>query len=1054
MATESQTDFSGGLNTRTPAHLLAANQLTELQNVDLSHNDLRGEYGTKSGGQTDFYYEAASAWVSGEGFQLAELILDWPYKYSQDNISTIYSVTDVGGKIKFTFSANHGLSDGDVIKVTATTSLPGNIVADTKYYVNDKDDTTFYVESSIGGGNITYSSAGSGTRKVVHVETDTVSYFSGSPNAEIGDGTTIEIDSNVILKLFATTQGIHGANSYVEYNDDLYIARSSFEITATSTDASDVLTTGDHTNKFQVGDGLVNALYLNAGTFIKSINTANSSVTLNQPAIATHVGATYTVNSIISKYVDGVTTASYRAGVNTPIPVIEFDKKSGDYATGRNGSHSDAWYGITDPIPFQYGLAEYDATGVESTMSKLSDSNIGTIGGDKFPNSVTDVDNPQYINISGVDRYSTTNTSKGRFALYRVGGTSAFIKRCDNLFLDNDLTVGTAETGSTGGTDTKLTVTLGSAKDAFQYRVRWYAYNAIALGTSAKYNYYNPSTGYINPFVKTGEVSSVASGDNSKIKFTTTSHNLVNTNVIRFASTANLPQGISATTSYYVAEKTANEFYISTSSGGGLVAYDASGNGAGSGTITWTGYPTSYSFFGETEYKNSSNGDLTFDLDSNNLVHFTDIFVEMKIPGETVEREYICRTITHADIAAASGTGVDYIDFNRADSLVDIQPIQESSTPAKNMVGLIESSNLFFAFKDNRLHVSDYGNPNSWPESGFLDFDQNITGLGTLGSELVVFTEYGMYRVFGTDPSLLKKVQIPTTEGIKDGSRKTITKFQSGIFFAGLNGICFYDGQGVRRITQESLDTFSLPNATASNNHGGYHEDTYYLLGTSGTGYKIDVKGQAILSRTTQTASNLFFRGSDNTLYGDTGQISNPTGTRQAFSATTRKFAGADVNMEKIFYSITLTGESFSGTINFLVDGTQTDTFSVGSAVTDLDRTFYLAAPRAGNGAQVQLSSCTGVVNKISVNYDGSETLAEALYTSVKLKYVGTPTVSVSLDSVANISATTLDAPTGAVGEATLYFGAMSTGLVPHLIETNNEASGRVLEFAYAATGV
>ena len=426
----------------------------------------------------------------------------------------------------------------------------------------------------------------------------------------------------------------------------------------------------------------------------------------------------------------------------------------------------------------------------------------------------------------------------------------------------------------------------------------------------------------------------------------------------------------------------------------------------------------------------------------------------MKIPDETVEREYICRAITHANVDAASSTSVDYIDFNRADALVDIQPIEEATTPTKNINGLIESSNLFFGFKDNRLHVSDYGNPNSWPESGFLDFDQDITGLGTLGSELVVFTEYGMYRVFGTDPSLLKKVQIPTTEGIKAGSSKTITKFQSGIFFAGLNGICFYNGQAVNRITQESLDTFALPHATASNNHGGYHEDTYYLLGTSGTGYKIDVKGQAILSRTTQTASNLFFRGSDNTLYSNTGKISSPAGTRSNFTATTRKFSGPDINMEKIFYSITLTGESFTGTINFLLDGTQTDTFSVGSAVTDLDRTFYLAAPRAGNGAQVQLSSCAGIVNKISVNYDSSETLAEALYTSVKMKYVGTPTVSVSLDSVANISATTLGAPTGAVGEATLYFAAMSTGLVPHLIETNNEASGRVLEFSYTATGV
>jgi|2_EtaG_2_1085320.scaffolds.fasta_scaffold03571_2 hypothetical protein len=973
MAVESQSDFSGGLNTRAPAHLLASNQLTELQNVDLSYNDLRGEFGTQVGGETDFYYEAASAWVSAEGFTTADVILDWPSAHSTDASTAI------------TISAN-------------------------------------------------------------------TNYFSGSPNAVIGDGVTITINDGVTVTIYARTQGIHGANSYVEYNDDLYIARSTFEITATSVDTSSVLTTGTHTNKLQVGDELVLSTHINTGSYIKSVNTSNSTVTLNQPAIASGTDQTYTVNAIISKYVDGNTITSYRAGVNTPEPIIEFDKKASHYITGRDGSHSDSWYGVTDPIPFQYGLAEYDETGVESTMGKLTDSNIGTIGGDKFPTATANVNEPQYINVSGVDRYSTTNITKGRFVLYRAGGTSAFIKRCDNLFLDNDLTVSTAET--TG--PSKLTVTLGSAKDAFQYKVKWYSYNAIAAGTSAKYNYYNSNTGFINPFVKTGEVSAVASGTNpSGIIFTTVGHSLVNGNPIRFASTANLPQNISASTTYYVSDKGASTFYVETSVDGGNVAYDnSSGNGAGSGTITWTGYPTSYAYFGETEYKNSSSGNLTFDLDSNNDEHFTDIFVEMKIPGETVEREYICRAITHANGDATSTTGVDYIDFNRADALVDIQPIEEATTPTKNINGLIESSNLFFGFRDNRLHVSDYGNPNSWPKSGFLDFDQNITGLGTLGSELVVFTEYGMYRVFGTDPSLLKKVQIPTTEGVKAGSSKTITKFQSGIFFAGLNGICFYNGQNVRRITQESLDTFALPHATASNNHGGYHEDTYYLLGTSGIGYKIDVKGQAILSRTTQTASNLFFRGSDNTLYGDTGKISSPAGTRSNFTATTRKFAGPDINMEKIFYSITLTGESFTGTINFLVDGTQTDTFSVGSAVADLDRTFYLSAPRAGNGAQVQLSSCTGIVNKITVNYDSSETLAEALYTSVKIKYVGTPTVSVSLDSVANIAATTLSAPTGAVGEATLYFAAMSTGLVPHLIETNNEASGRVLEFSYTATGV
>ena len=982
MATESQSDFSGGLNTRAPAHLLASNQLTELQNVDLSHNDLRGEYGTKAGGESEFYYEAASVWVSATGFSAAETVLDWPSKFTgTGTVSLVASGTST--KIIFT-SANHGLSDGDIVQFAISGSgspaLPGNISASTNYYINDKTADTFYVEATaVDNGNVTYSSTGNGTLTWSGAYTGgneiditaNANYFSGSPNAIIGDGTTIEIGSNITVSIFARTQGIHGANSYVEYNDDLYITRSSFTITADSTDASDVLITGTDTNKLQIGDELVNivggTITINTGSYIKSINTTNSAITLNAPAIATASAETYTIDAIISKYVDGATDVSYRSGVNQPEPVIEYEKHAtAAYNTGRDGSHSDAWYGVNDPIPFQYGVAEYDETGVESTMAEMTDSNIGTVGGDKFPTSdATDVNNPQYISISGLDKYTATTATKGRFALYRVGGTSAFIKRCDNLFLDSDLSVATSASTSA------LTVTLGTAKDAFQYKVKWYSYKDIATPTSASYRYYNASTEYVYPFDA-------------------------------------LP---------------------------------------GSGTVY-------RAFSGETEYKNSSSGVLTFVLDGSGNTHYTDIIVMMKIPGELIEREYVCRAITHYGTDAVSSTGVDYIDFNRADALTDIQPIEEVTTPVRSLKGLIESSNLFFAFKDNRLFVSDYGNPNSWPKSGFLDFDQNITGLGTLGSELVVFTEYGMYRVFGTDPSLLKKVQIPTTEGVKSGARKTITRFQSGIFFAGLNGICFYNGQSVKRVTQENLSTFSLPDLTTTNNHGGYLEDVYYLLGTSGAGYKLDLKGTPILSRTTQTASNLFFRGSDNTLYADTGLISDPSGTRQNFTVTTRKFAGADINMEKIFYSITLTGESFTGTINFLVDGTQTDTFSVGSAITDLDRTFYLATPRAGNGAQVQLSSCTGIVNKISVNYDSSETLAEALYTSVKMKYVGTPTVSVSLDSVANISATTLGAPTGAVGEATLYFDAMSTGLVPHLIETNNEASGRVLEFAYAATGV
>ena len=114
MATETQADFRGGLNTRSPAHLIGANQLTELQNVDLSYSDLRGEYGSATGGETDFYYEAGSVWVSATGFTGGALILPWPSRFTGTSTITLVA-SGTASKIVFT-SVGHGLSDEDVIK--------------------------------------------------------------------------------------------------------------------------------------------------------------------------------------------------------------------------------------------------------------------------------------------------------------------------------------------------------------------------------------------------------------------------------------------------------------------------------------------------------------------------------------------------------------------------------------------------------------------------------------------------------------------------------------------------------------------------------------------------------------------------------------------------------------------------------------------------------------------------------------------------------------------------------------------------------------------------
>ena len=44
----------------------------------------------------------------------------------------------------------------------------------------------------------------------------------------------------------------------------------------------------------------------------------------------------------------------------------------------------------------------------------------------------------------------------------------------------------------------------------------------------------------------------------------------------------------------------------------------------------------------------------------------------MRIPGETVEREYVCRALNHNNSAiSSSANGKDYIDFQKAEYLKD-----------------------------------------------------------------------------------------------------------------------------------------------------------------------------------------------------------------------------------------------------------------------------------------------------------------------------------------------------------------------------------------------
>lgn len=863
MPQETQNNFSGGLNTRYPSHLIPENQATELTDVDLSYGDLRGDYGMATDGQQEYYYEEGGTWVSSDGFTPTVAVIDWPYSGS---------------------------------------SLTQAITTDSNYF-----------------------------SEVV-----------------IGTSSTITINAGVTLEIYESSRGVFGANSFVEYNKDLYISRSDFTITGCSYDHTSNATrveTGASTYKLQVGD-VLGGTGIVTGSFITEIDSVNSRVIINNAVEQTQSNVSVTVKPIISRFLEGDISEGFRASTLPPDPEITFAQNAtlGSH-NDRDTYHSDSWYSASVPVPFQYGLAHYDSTGVESSMSELTDSKISAT---YFPADNTKNNLPQYVNITGTLVSTATNDRLGRHALYRVGGSSSVIKRVANLYFDGTSISSTASTNT-------LTIALSSATNTHQYRVAWYVYHA----SGATYGWTN--------------------ADGTTVATTRT---------------------------------------------------------------------------GQTDFRSPSSGNISFALTGSGTAHHVDIFVWVRIPGERIEREYVLRAFTHNNTNIANANTYSYVDFTSSDSLIDIQPISEGNEPERSLKFLTESGNLFYAAKGTRVHVSEYGNPNSWPTSAFVDFDQEVTALDSLGAELVVFTNYGIYRVFGTDPKNLKRIQIPTTEGVPVGLNKCVSRYQQGLMFVSHNGICFYDGKSVQRLSHNSLDSFTPPDSTNANNCSGFYEDIYYLMGNSGTGYKYDIRqAPPKLTRTSMTSSNLFYRGAVNTLYSPNGRPGYPTGDRQTFTAKTRGFVGGDINREKMFFGANISGTNFSGTINLIIDGITTDTFTISSEVEDYDRTVYAANARRGNTAQVQLVSCTGIVNRITVNFEFTDQLTDRLYNSVQVQYTGTPNVSVLLDGAIKVTQL-LTAPTGQVGEAKLYFPSMSTGIVPFVRETTGEVSGRVIKYSYDAESV
>ena len=275
MALDRQTDFTGGLNTRIPAHKIPDNMVQAAINTDFTHGDVRPDLGIGGdGGGKQFYYEKGGSWV---GTDVANphpiLVIDAGADTTEANPSTdlgnpltisetgtyqigISDTVTASSNILTTAGGAHGLVVDDTI-VLAGGDVPLPLVAGTTYFIKtvpDVDEMTLC--STEGGTVITLADAGSGTITLTSV-------------------------ASVIVN--DTELNLGSVTSFVEYNDDLYMGRENFSITATTLTVNTGLITLSATDiaKVIVSDSVIGT-GVPLGSKIESIDTGTNIVTIDK----------------------------------------------------------------------------------------------------------------------------------------------------------------------------------------------------------------------------------------------------------------------------------------------------------------------------------------------------------------------------------------------------------------------------------------------------------------------------------------------------------------------------------------------------------------------------------------------------------------------------------------------------------------------------------------------------------------------------------------------------------------------------------------------------
>lgn len=179
---------------------------------------------------------------------------------------------------------------------------------------------------------------------------------------------------------------------------------------------------------------------------------------------------------------------------------------------------------------------------------------------------------------------------------------------------------------------------------------------------------------------------------------------------------------------------------------------------------------------------------------------------------------------------------------------------------------LTSSYAMLFGALGSTLYFTPIGVPTAWPPEYSIEFEDEITGLGSVANGVLVMTRYSTFIITGTGPFSLAQQLLRGDQGCI--SFDSIQKITEGmLIWASEDGLCTSSGNNVISITKNMLGKVDLdPVSSAVTN------EVYYCLNSDGTVLAYDYRFTPILKWLTLNVNSLL--AANSTLYGhSTGKL-------------------------------------------------------------------------------------------------------------------------------------------------------------------------------------